>query len=145
VKLSYYRDRSQKEATATVEDRTRVFPNTAGRMGDQRGGETAPSEFGLHVQELTPERAHRVGMDTQKGVMVTEVDPASFAEDIGFGRGDVIAEVNRQSVSSIAEYREAISKLKAGDNVVFKILRHQDADRVLTVFLPGVIPAEDKR
>ncbi len=145
VKLTYFRDRSQKEATATVEDRTRVFPNTAGRMGDQRGGEAAPSEFGLHVQELTPDRAHRFGLDTQKGVVVTDVDPASFAEDIGFGRGDVIAEVNRQPVASLSDYRDAVGKLKAGDNVVFKVLRHQDTDRVLTVFLPGVIPAEDKR
>src|SRR5271169_1870683 len=32
VKLTYVRDRSQKEVTATVEDRTRVFPNVAGRM-----------------------------------------------------------------------------------------------------------------
>jgi serine protease Do len=145
VKLSYVRDRSQKEATATVEDRTRVFPNTAGRMGDQRGGETAPAEFGLHVQELTPDRAHRVGMDTQKGVLVTDVDPASFAEDIGFAQRDVIAEVNRQAISSVDDYRNAIGKLKAGDSVVFKVLRHQDTDRVLTVFLPGVVPAEDKR
>jgi hypothetical protein len=29
--------------------------------------------------------------------------------------------------------------------VVFKVLRHQDADRMLTVFLPGVVPADDKR
>src|ERR1700686_2343687 len=145
VKLSYVRDRSQKEATATVEDRTRVFPNTAGRMGDQPGGETAPAEFGLHVQELTPDRAHRVGMDTQKGVLVTEVEPASFAEDIGFAQRDVIAEVNRQAISSVEDYRNAIGKLKAGDSVVFKVLRHQDTDRVLTVFLPGVVPAEDKR
>ena len=84
-------------------------------------------------------------MTTQKGVLVTDVDPASFAEDIGFGRGDVIAEVNRQPVSSLDEYRKAISKLKAGENVVFKVLRHQDSDHVLTVFLPGVVPAEDQK
>src|ERR1700682_1302278 len=145
VKLSYVRDRSQKEATATVEDRTRVFPNTAGRMGDQPGGETAPAEFGLHVQELTPDRAHRVGMDSQKGVLVTEVDPASFAEDIGFEQRDVITEVNRQSLSSVDDYRKSIGKLKAGDNIVFKVLRHQDTDRMLTVFLPGVVPADGQR
>jgi serine protease Do len=145
VKLTYVRDRSQKEATATVEDRTRVFPNTAGRMGDQPNGEAAPAEFGLHVQELTPDRAHRIGMDTQKGVLVMEVEPASFAEDIGFAQRDVIAEVNRQTINSVEDYRNAIGKLKAGDSVVFKVLRHQDTDRVLTVFLPGVVPAEDKR
>src|SRR6202790_3622862 len=93
VKLNYIRDRAQKEATAEVGDRTRVFPTAAGRLGDQPG-ETAPTEFGLHVEELTPDRGHRVGMEGQKGVLVTEIDPASFADDLGFSRGDVITEVN---------------------------------------------------
>jgi len=51
-------------------------------------------------------------MDTQKGVLVMEVEPASFAEDIGFTRGDVIAEVNRQSVNSVDDYRNAVGKLR---------------------------------
>src|SRR5690348_13209765 len=110
VKLTYIRDRSQKEATATVEDRTRVFPTTAGRMGDQPG-EAAPTEFGLHVEELTPDRGKRVGVEGQKGVIVTEVEPASFAEDLGFGRGDVITEINRASINSVDDYRKAVSNL----------------------------------
>src|SRR6202165_3277737 len=80
VKLSYVRDRSQKETTATVEDRTHVFPHTAGRMGDQPG-EAAPSEFGLRVDNLSKDRAQRFGMEGVKGVIVTDVDPASFASD----------------------------------------------------------------
>src|SRR5229473_6727966 len=99
IKIEYVRQNQKgepekREAAAVVEDRARVFPNVAGRMGDQPG-EAAPSEFGLHVEELTPERGHRVGVEGQKGVLVTEVDPASFAEDLGFGRGDVITEINR--------------------------------------------------
>src|SRR5467141_1602648 len=141
VKLTYIRDRAQKDATATVEDRTRVFPNTAGRMGDQPG-EDAPAEFGLHVEELTPDRGHRVGMDGQKGVMVTEIDPATFADDLGFLRGDVITEINRESVSSVADYRKAVSKLKPGEDVVFKVLRRQDSDRILTLYLSGKVPAD---
>src|SRR5467141_3760807 len=141
VKLTYVRDRGQKETTAVVEDRTRVFPNTAGRMGDQPG-ETAPAEFGLHVEELTPDRGRRVGMDGQKGVMVTEIDPATFADDLGFGRGDVIAEINREAISSVSDYRKAVSKLKPGEDVVFKILRRQDSDRILTLYLSGRVPAD---
>src|ERR1700686_2882515 len=72
VKLIYIRDRSQKEATATVEDRSRVFPNTAGRLNGDQPGEAAPTEFGLHVEDLTPDRGHRVGMEGQKGVLGTE-------------------------------------------------------------------------
>src|SRR5271154_3719143 len=144
VKLNYVRDRAQKETTATVEDRTRVFPNAAGRMGEQPG-EQAPPEFGLHVKDLTPDRARQLGMDGSKGVLVSEVDPASFADDLGFGRGDVIAEVNRQSGNTVDEYTKAVSQLKPGSNVVFKVLRRQDSDRVLTVFLPGIVPAENQK
>jgi serine protease Do len=144
VKLTYVRDRAQKEATATVEDRTRVFPNTAGRLSDQPG-EAAPSEFGLHVEEMTPDRGRRVGVEGQKGVIVTEVEPASFAEDLLFLRGDVITEINRTPVNSVADYRKAVSNLKAGDDIVFKILRRQDSDRIATVYLSGKVPAENQQ
>jgi serine protease Do len=144
VKLTYIRDRSEKETTATVEDRTRVFPNAAGRLGDQPG-EAVPTEFGLHVEELTPERGHRVGVEGQKGVVVTEVEPASFAEDLGFARGDVIVDINRELVNSVADYRNAVSKLKAGEDVVFKVLRRQDSDRILTLYLSGNVPADNQQ
>ncbi len=144
VKLTYVRDHNQKEATASVEDRTRVFPNSAGRLGEQPG-ETAPAEFGLRVDSLTTERAQRIGAEGQKGVVVTEVEPASFADDLGFARGDVIAEINHEAISSVADYRKTVAKLKPGVNVVFKVLRRQDSDRILTVFLSGVVPAESAR
>lgn len=144
VKLTYIRDRAQKETSATVEDRTRVFPNAAGRLGDQPG-EAAPSEFGLHVEELTPERGHRVGVEGQKGVVATEIDPASFAEDLGFGRGDVIAEINHEPVNNVSDYRKAVSKLKHGDEVVFKVFRRQDSDRILTLYLSGKVPADNQQ
>ena len=145
VRLTFVRDRSQKEATATVEDRTHVFPNSAGRMADQPG-EPAPAEFGLRVDSMSKDRAQRFGMEGVKGVIVTDVDPASFAsDDLGFSRGDVIAEINHDAITSLEDYRAAVKKLKAGDNVVFKVLRRQDSDRILTVFLSGVVPAEGQQ
>jgi serine protease Do len=144
VKLTYMRDRSQKEATVEVGDRVRVFPNMAGRMSDQPG-EAAPTEFGLHVEELTPERGRRVGVEAQKGVIVTEVEPASFAEDLGFSRGDVITEINRVTVNSVGDYRKTVSSLKVGDDIVFKVLRRQDSDRMLTLYLSGKVPSDNQQ
>ncbi|MGH2360972.1 MAG: Do family serine endopeptidase [bacterium] len=143
VKINYLRDGSQKETWVTVEDRTKVFPDRAGRAGEQPG-DNAPAEFGLRVEELTPDRARRVGMEGQKGVVVSEVDPASFADDVGFSRGDVIVEVNHDPVGTISDYRRTVAKLKPGQNVVFKVLRRQDSERILTVFLAGVVPAESR-
>ncbi|MGB9433839.1 MAG: Do family serine endopeptidase [Candidatus Acidiferrum sp.] len=143
VKITYYRDKELKETTATVEDRTRVFPNTAGRVNNTPD-DSAPAEFGLRVESLTPEKGQRVGVEGQKGVFVSEVEPTSFADDIGFGPGDVISEVNGQSVTTVDEYRKAVDKLKPGENVVFKVLRRGNTDRVMTVFLPGVVPADGR-
>src|SRR5271167_4888439 len=96
VKITYYRDKEQKETTATVEDRTHVFPNSAGRVTNSPD-DAAPAEFGLRVESLTPERAQRVGIEGAKGVLVTEVEPTSFADDIQFTPGDIISEVNGQA------------------------------------------------
>ena len=143
VKISFVRDKQQKETSATVEDRTRVFSNTEGRV-NSAPDEPAPAEFGLRVESLTPERAQRAGVEGQKGVLVSQVEPASFADDIRFAPGDVINEVNGQTVTAIDEYRKAIAQLKPGQNVVFKVLRRNYNDRVMTVFLSGVVPADEK-
>jgi serine protease Do len=143
VKISFVRDKQQKETSATVEDRTRVFSNTEGRV-NSAPDDPAPAEFGLRVESLTPERAQRVGVEGQKGVLVSQVEPASFADDIRFAPGDVINEVNGQTVTTVDEYRKAIAQLKPGQNVVFKVLRRSYNDRVMTVFLSGVVPADEK-
>ena len=144
MKLTYIRDRSQKEATIEVGDRVRVFPNMTGRMSDQPG-EAAPTEFGLHVEELTPDRGRRVGVEGQKGVIVTEVEPASFGEDLNFLRGDVITEINRVSVSSVVDYHKAVSGLRPGNEITFKVLRRQDGDRMLTLYLSGKVPSDSQQ
>src|SRR5262249_32442706 len=84
-----------------------------GRVSNNQN-DSAPAEFGLHVESLTPERAQRVGVEGQKGVIVSEVEPASFADDIGFGPGDVISQVNEQAVTTAEGYRKAVGRLEEG-------------------------------
>ena len=73
-----------------------------------------------------------------------EVEPASFAEDINFGRGDVITEINRTPIYSVADYRKAVSTVKPGDDITFKVLRRQDGDRMLTLYLSGRVPSDNQ-
>ena len=143
VRLIYVRDRKEHEVALTVEDRAKVFPDRAGRGGEQPG-EATPAEFGLRVESLTPERAQRLGVEGQKGVVVTAVEPASFADDIGMARGDIIVEINHDQVSSMGDYRRAVAKLQAGQKAIFKVLRRADTDRLLTVFLAGIVPGEQQ-
>jgi len=144
VRINYVHDHQQKEATLTVEDRAKVFPDRVSHNGGP-SGETGPVEFGIHVEDLTPERASRAGMEGMRGAVVTEVEPASFGDDIDARRGDVIAEVNHEGVASAAEFRRALAKLKAGQNVVLKVLRRVDSEHVHTLYLAGVVPSDQQQ
>ena len=86
-------------------------------------------------------------MEGQRGVLVTEVDPASFADELQFNRGDVISEINHEPINSVDDYRKAVAKLKPGMNVTFKVLRRggADSERIMTVFLSGVVPADTQQ
>ena len=115
--------------------------HTADRAQERPDRGEEPAQFGLHVEELTPELVRKLGMGKLNGLVVTEVDPASFAEEITFARGDVILEINRVPVNSLADYRAQMSKLKPGQDVLFKVAQRAENERVLTRFLAGVVPS----
>ncbi len=138
VKLRFIRDRQIREVTLAVEDRTKIFPR--GTTSNNQPEDSGPGEFGLRVEDLTPELSRRLGMEDRKGVIVALVEPASFADDLGFQTRDIIVEVNREPVASVAEYRRATAKLKPGQSIMFKVLRGAGGDRLLTMFLSGVVP-----
>jgi serine protease Do len=82
------------------------------------------SPLGLTVQNLTPDLAERLGLDsTEKGVVVSQVDPGSPADDAGIRPGDVIKEVNRKEIGDVDAYTQAISAAKKGESLLFLIRR----------------------
>lgn len=147
VRVGYIRDKQRREAALTVEDRTKVFPEVMGRSREAEGEaeEGAAVGLGIRAEALSPEVSRRLGVDAGRGVLVTEVEPASFADDIQMLRGDIIVEINRQPVASLGDYRRLVTQLKPGQNVVFRVLRRNLADgRFLTVFLAGVVPSDSQ-
>jgi serine protease Do len=63
------------------------------------------------VQNLQPQlrNAFRIP-DSINGVVITQVDPSSPAYESGLRPGDVVLEVNRQPVASVADYTKAAAK-----------------------------------
>ena len=145
VQVTYVRDKQSHETTVGVADRAKLFPQQAGQGNDNQQEEPGATDFGLHVEDITPELQQRLGLDSASGVIVSQVDPASFGEDIGFGRGDVIQEVNHQAVQSVRDWKRLTARLKPGDNVIFRVRRGgPGSGGALTVFPAGVIPQPDK-
>ena len=144
VHLVYMRGGVQHQADVTVENRAKLFPDRVPSYDDgQRQTQPAqalPADFGLRVEDVGASGTHRSDFGKNRGAVVSEVDPATFAEDVGLMRGDLIQEINQEQVSSAADYYKSVSQLKAGQDVVFKVLRHADNERMLTIFLAGVVP-----
>jgi serine protease Do len=141
VMLTFIRNGKQQEASVTIADRAKLF---ASRLGEDQedNDDSAPkqSRFGVTVRKLTPEMADRLDMPAGKGVIVQDVKPNSFAEDIGLGRGDVILEVNKQPVNSEEELQSIESKLKSGQDVVFLVRPRGSSRQDGTGFLAGTLP-----
>jgi serine protease Do len=149
VQLHIFRDRQPKDVTLVVMDRSKIEPGTIDDPADQAKPGKDVGQLGLHVQDLTPDLAQKLGMgkigsggNGAGGVVVSaEPDPASFAEDALFQRGDVIVEINRTGVNNLGAYHREMAKLQPGQDVLFKVQRHDNRDRTLTIFLAGTVPA----
>jgi serine protease Do len=141
VNLTFIRNGKQQEASVTVADRAKLF---AARLGDEQENEDEntpkQSKFGLTVRKVTPEMADRLDMSAGKGVIVQEVKPGSFAEDVNLGRGDIILEVNKQPVNSEEDFARIESNLKSGQDVVFLVRPRGSSRQDGTVFLAGTLP-----
>src|ERR1700722_13851007 len=141
VSLGFVRNGKAQDASVTIADRSKLF---AARLGDDQDNESdngpKPSKLGIAVRKLTPEMADRLDIPSGKGVIVQEVKPNSFAEDIGLGRGDVILEVNKQPVNSEDELAHVESGLKSGQDVVFLVRQRGSTRQDGTAFLAGTLP-----
>jgi len=141
AKLSFLRNGKQESATVTIADRAKLFRDRLAEDQDEGGGnQPTESKLGISVRDVSPDVAQRLDVTPGKGVYVTEVRPGSFAEDIGLARGDIILEINRQSVNSEDDFRRVQSQLKSGQDLAFLVRRQGPGGRSGTIFLGGTLP-----
>ncbi len=91
--------------------------------------ESEADAYGLRAQDLTPALADQLGLEQAEGVIVTDVDPTGPAAEAGIRRGDIIVELDRESVENAGDLAR---KLGAADDRVLVLVRRGDA----TLFVP---------
>ena len=57
------------------------------------------------------------------GVVITSVEPGGLAEAAGLQRGDVVQEVNHETVKTMDDYQKAVIKIKKDDLAVLLVNR----------------------
>ncbi len=79
--------------------------------------------LGMMLEDLTPEIKEEYEIEVSSGVVITGVESGSQARKEGLRPGDVIREVNRKTVATVAEIRRALERTKPGDLVLLRISR----------------------
>jgi serine protease Do len=125
--LGVVRDGKKRDMKVVIGDRTRVWARnpriSGGQAEEPSNDESTEAKFGLFVRNLNEADREEIGFKDHGGVLITRVDPGSFADDVGLVRNDIVVSINRQPVNSVDDIRKIQSGLKAGDAVAFHIKR----------------------
>ncbi len=135
---------SQTRAGATVKikllrDNEEQFVEAV--LGEPPEETTAPDaatipyekKLGLSLQNVTQEIAQKLHVEKNRGVVVSGVESGSRAAATGLQKGDVINEVNKKEIKSVAGFRRALGSLdrekpfrihvKRGDISVYMVVK----------------------
>jgi S1-C subfamily serine protease len=72
-----------------------------------------------------------LGVDSTEGLVVTDVDQSGPAAEIGIARGDVIIEINRKAVNTVAEAKSALEG--TADKPILLLVSRRGRTSYLTV------------
>lgn len=126
VKFKIWRDGVEREMSASLVEAEALKTVASNGPGEGNSGESGLGEgvlSGVKVDNITSDMAQRLNMASNlKGVVVSGVDEDSSAAG-RLRRGDVIQSVNRQPVTTVAEFSAAVKK--AGNKKVLLYVQQQ--------------------
>jgi serine protease Do len=85
--------------------------------------ESVEESLGLSTQELTPDIARSLGLSDPKGVVITQVEPGSPAEEANLRQGDVIVEINQTPLKDMDDYKQVLDKVTKGETMLLLVRR----------------------
>ncbi|HXW84946.1 MAG TPA: DegQ family serine endoprotease [Candidatus Binataceae bacterium] len=68
--------------------------------------------WGMQVTDLNAEIAQQFHLDTDKGVVIRNVEPDSPAQDAGLQPGDIVLEINHDKVSTVKDFVSKAAEAK---------------------------------
>jgi len=93
--------------------------NFSKRSSGSNGNESL-DQYGLTLQELTPELAKKFEYEEGSGLIISGVDSGSSAEAAGLKPGQLVEEVNREKVSNLKELAHALKRSKS-DKILLRV------------------------
>ena len=129
VVVTYNRNGDTHTATITLGRRPADVASAPAAPGKPHDGPSEPTsvdDLGLTLQNVTPQAVQqfRLGDDAPEGALITAVERDSEAyHDAELRPGDVITEVDRKPVASVAAFEQAYRDVRAGDTFLVRVQR----------------------
>jgi serine protease Do len=127
ARIGVWRDGTERTYAVKLGERT------AGAVAAAADKDSDTEVVGLKVQELTADIASRLGYTGQSGALVSAVNPGSAAQRAGLQRGDLIQEVDRHAVATVADFNRLMA---AGANREANLLLVRRGEDTVFVALP---------
>jgi serine protease Do len=107
-------------------------------------GRTRRGWLGVRIQQVSPDIAESLGLDTARGALVADVTPDGPAEAAGIQPGDVITGFNGQEVDEMRTLPRIVAETRVGREVPVQVWR-DGASITVTATLGELEQAEEAR
>jgi len=112
IKITFLRNTQQKTRSLT----SSVFP-------ENRALDLADKLLGVLVEDISPKNRQKHQISATEGVVISKVAPQSYLADIGVDVGDVIRQMDDQTISSVEDFKRAIIKSRQKKTLVILVQR----------------------
>lgn len=143
VMLKIWRDKKTIEKKAELGSRDEEGEAVAEKVkdngqnsDDESGGAKAVTvkELGVTVKSLDSKIKKRY--DVEKGVLVSNIEDLSPAQERGLKKGDVVTDVGDQKITTPDQFENALKKLKPGDAVMLRVKGEDKKMRFVPIEIP---------
>jgi serine protease Do len=143
VTLELWRDKKIIEKKATLGSRDEEGEAVTEKVKEDKSGSDSDSdaekivtvkELGVTVKTIDAKLKKRYDID--KGVVISDIEDMSPAQDRGLKKGDVITDVGDQKVSTPDQFEMSVKKLKPGDAVMIRVKGEDKKMRFVPIEIP---------
>jgi serine protease Do len=126
VDVTVLRDGKAMVVPVTIEEQPENYGETpiVTRPSEPTSEKEAVSmdKIGVEARDLTAENAHQYGYkNSEKGALITQVEPGSIAADAGLTKGMVVTKVDKTAVSSATALKDRLEKASLEKGVLLQI------------------------
>jgi len=144
IELKIWRDKKEIAKKVTLgarDEKEEAVAESATSEKDESGSDVGTEkavdvkEIGVTVKSIDSKIKKRY--EVEKGVLVSDIEDLSPAQERGLKKGDVVTDIGDQKISTPDQFEKSIKKLKPGDAVMLRVKGEDKKMRFVPIEMPN--------